>query len=149
MAMKSGAATKNHEAFTGIIGALTAVYEAEILRLAAETYRERILMGEFSGDASRDGGPAHKRLEDELEGTHPWTKDVALARAVLAVSGWGRNENSTIAPGSGLEVGLTFDAGLAGEVAECMAHDILAVAVSRGWVRGYKRLGPSYLLKVA
>lgn len=148
MATKSGAATKNCEAFTGIIGALKAVYEAEILRLA-ETRRERILAGEFSGDTSRDGGPAHKRLEDELEATHPWARDVALARAVLAVSGWARNENSTIAPGSGLDVGLTFDDGLAGEVAECMAHDILAVAVSRGWVRGYKRLGPSYLLKVA
>jgi hypothetical protein len=147
MKTKTDAGAKNHGAFTGILGALKAVYEAEIERLA-DAYRTRILAGEFSGDVTPGGDSKHRELEDEIEAVHPWPRDVALGRAVLAVSPWAFGTESTVTPGSGLEVSL-FGAALAGEVAECMAHDVLALAVARGWVKSYRRLGPSYVLRVA
>lgn len=140
-------ATHHHEAFTGIFGALRAVYEAEIGRLT-EAYRARILAGEFSGtaDAGR-GDPAYIRLENELEKAHPWAQSAELGRAVLAVSGWAHSDHATFE--NGLEAGLNLDDGLGAEVAECLAHDVLALAVRRGWVKGYKPNAPAYLLKVA
>ncbi len=145
MTKKNEAGTMNHEAFTGIFGALRAVYQAEVERLA-DVLRLRILAGEFSGTENDGrGDPAHNRLQEELEKTHPWAQGEELGRAVLAVSPWAYSDKCTM-----VGLGVEFDdVGLRSEVSECLAHDVLELAVSRGWVRGYKRLGPSYMLKVA
>lgn len=151
---RNDAGAKNQEAFTGIFGALKAVYEAEIERLT-EFHRPRILAGEFSGSTPpiRISGipqdePRHIALEREIEKTHPWARDAEMGRAVLAVSGWAYNDHSSLLDGA-MEIGMDLHGGLGREVGECLAHDILTLAASRGWVKGYKPLGPSYVLKVA
>lgn len=151
--------TKNHEAFSGILGALRAVYEAEIARLA-DAYRPRILAGEFSGETPPgpirgvpQDEPRYLALERELEKTHPWVTGGERERlAVVACSRWLKDvEEARIArDGTVLDVG--WDAEFADRLAaECMSHDILGVAASRGWVRRLRTLQDPrpYALKVA
>jgi hypothetical protein len=124
------AATKP-DPFSSLLAALRAVYEAEIERLA-DVYRTRILAGDFSGtDESKDEARFF-RLQEEITKRHPWAKCGSLARAVLAVSPWAVDRRSTL--GHGLEI--TFEGPeLAEEAGECMARDVLGLAIERGWLR--------------
>jgi hypothetical protein len=143
------AKTKTPDAFGSILAALRAMYEAEIARLA-DVLRPRIMSGEFSGNTGIDqrtkvrgpdqGDPCHMQLEDELRKTHPWVATPSGARAVLACSTWPDRGSCTRD-----ETGGWTDREIA---AECMSHDILAAAASRGWVKPYCDAQP-YTLRAA
>jgi hypothetical protein len=144
------ASSRKPDLFSGVLAALQAAYAQEVRRLADE-YRLRILAGEFSGLEGVDricgverigpdqGGPRHIRLEQELK-RHPWIRSTYGARAVLACSSWPDRAGCTRddAPGTDREI-----------AAESMSHDILAVAVERGWVKPYRMYGGAYALRVA
>jgi hypothetical protein len=137
--------TKKPDAFGSILAALAAVYEAEIARLA-DLYRPRILAGEFSGRHSADA-LAFLRLEEEIAATHPWARDLRAGRSVLAVSPWAYSDWTSF--GHGCETELAGPA-LGEEVAECMSHDVLALAAARGWVKRYREHDEApYALRVA
>lgn len=149
------------DAFGSILIALRAAYEAEIARLA-DVYRPRILAGEFSGDEQRDGpvissgDPRYLRLEREIEKTHPWISGGGRERERLAVVTCSRwlitIDKAATDPKTGARLGTGWDGDFADRfAAECMAHDILAVAAERGWVKRMRYLGDEglYALKVA
>lgn len=127
------------DAFSALLDALGATYEAEIARIT-DVNRTRILGGEFSGD-ERDETPRYLRLEKELE-KHPWLKTKSGRLAVESVSEWSRSGHVSAEDGA-------VEHRMGDCAAECMAHDVLALAVARGWVKGYRPMGPSYVLKVA
>jgi hypothetical protein len=110
------------------------VYQGEVERLAT-VYRDRILKGEFSGHEADGRGPKYQRLQNELAETHPWLAGEVdwdgatspVGRLVSAVSPWvvgGRQEKA-----------LRRLSGWNDCPGEAMAHDVLAVAAQRGWVK--------------
>jgi hypothetical protein len=151
--------TKTPDTFAVLLSALQAVYQDEINRLA-DVYRPRILAGEFSGTTPpgpvrgdpRDE-PRHLALERDIEKTHPWITGGERTRlAVVACSRWLEAfEKACTNPRTGEKVCNGWDGDFADQfAAECMSHDILAVAASRGWVRPMRFInaGESYALRV-
>jgi hypothetical protein len=144
------APARKPDLFSGVLAALQTAYAEEVRRLADE-YRPRILAGEFSGFEGIDriggvdrigpdqGAPRHIRLENDLEKRHPWIRTTHGARAVLACSSWPDRPGCSRddAPGTDRQI-----------AAESMAHDVLAVAVERGWVKPYRMYGGAYALRV-
>lgn len=128
--------------FEKALDGLRAAYRGEIERLL-EKYRPRILAGEFSGyDVKLDhmdgpGGLRWLRLREELE-HHPWGGGDVTGRAVLTVSPWMQKKDCHIER-SGVEVALYVKSGLAWEVSLCMAHDVLNLAIERGWLKPHWR----------
>lgn len=156
---KNDAGAKNQEAFAGILGALKAVYEAEIERLT-ELYRPRILAGEFSGCTPPGprpwlgDDPRYLALERELEKTHPWVTASEQSRlAVVACSRWVTMAHKAATnPKTGEELDMGWGADFADTLAaECMMQDILNAAAERGWVKRLRFLNEHNLfaLKVA
>ena len=130
-------------AFNSVLGALRAVYEAEIERLA-DVYRPRILAGEFSERASNTGDVAFLGLERDLEKTHPWITGGERERlAVVACSRWLQAAGKACTnPKTGKTLSLGWDGDFADRLAaECMSHDVLAVAAKRGWVKPMRFIG--------
>jgi hypothetical protein len=127
-----GDAGTSSVAFDSAARLLRAAYQAEIDRLA-DFLSSRIRAGEFSGHS--DEGPRYLRLVDELRATHPWLQGVDLPRSscdetrtgrlVFACSRWFDNQ----------EKALRGLGGWDDDPAEAMAHDTLAVAAARGWVK--------------
>lgn len=123
--------------------ALGRSYAAEVKRIATRLHA-RIAAGDFSGRWPEDAGealagsPRFEGLERELV-LHPWLADRGGALAVVAASSWFWR-----AVGSDLDL---RDVGERGEptcltltAAECLAHDVLAEAASRRWVRRWTDL---------
>jgi hypothetical protein len=125
------APTKRPDAtFPAMLSALAALYQAELERLVEEL-RPRILAGDFSGStAPPNDEPRHMHLEAELRASHPWVRTSHGARAVLACSSWPDHRDC-----SRYELDGWHDRDLA---AESMAHDVLAVASRRGWIKPYR-----------
>jgi hypothetical protein len=124
--------------FLALADEMQEAYRREVERLATEL-ESQILAGEFSGleDEGR-GGPKHLRLREELVQTHPWAKDERAGRIAFACSRW------RVAQEKALN-GLT---GWEDDPAEAMAHDVLAVAAERGWVKPMRYLNDSDLYAV-
>jgi hypothetical protein len=151
---------KKPDTFGALLCAMQAAYEDEIHRLA-DLYRPRILAGEFSGSTPpgpvrgdpRDE-PRYLALERDLEKTHPWITGGERTRlVVVACSRWlTAADKACMDPKSGEKVSLCWDGDFADAFApECMAHDILAVAASRGWVKPMRFISAPelYALRVA
>ncbi len=145
-------ATKSKpSAFDHLVAAAMALYEEEMERLADEL-RPRILAGEFSDASGRDGAPGWMVLMRHLEETHPWMTTQRKQLVTTAASRWlDREEKALTDPADGkvLSGGISCEAGL--DALECMAHDVLAVAAARGWVKrmGYINAPGTYALRVA
>lgn len=141
---------KTTDAFSNALSLLRCLYEAEIERLSGE-YRARILAGEFS-TTNDDEGPNFLRLERELAASHPWLADQRGRLVAEACSRWLADKEKALThprTGERLGEGVEYDPG--DMAAECMAHDVLAVAASRGWVRRMRYLNDRdlYALRVA
>ncbi len=119
--------------FPGLLEQLRSIYSHEVERLT-EALRPRILAGEFSG-IDADSGPMYLALAEELEGSHPWLQCERSAHAVAAASRWFTAHEGPL--------GDACDDGLNREADQCMAHDILAIAAERGWVKPLRDLGES------
>ncbi len=149
--------------FGRLIETMRALYEEEVDRLS-DVYAPRILAGEFSGEEDTDGiGPAgwqisrgdprYLRLERELKDgqPHPFLATERSRLVVVACSGWFEAErNSVTNPKTGEQLVDAFDTSEEC-AAECLAHDVLAVAAARRWVKPMRYLGDRacYALRVA
>lgn len=120
--------TTKPEAFGTLLAALREVYETEIARLA-DLYRPRILAGEFSGDRPNDAGVRVQDLEEELARVHPWAQTFELAMVVIGVSPWTRTSSGECT------VEISSARVARSSAGECLAHDVLAAATRRGWIR--------------
>jgi hypothetical protein len=145
------ATKKKPDAFGSMLCAMQAAYEDEIHRLA-DALRARILAGEFSGSTPpgpvrgdpRDE-PRYLVLERELEKTHPWLATLRGRLAVEAASRWIVAREKAMGDCTD---GIVYGPG--DHAAECMTHDILAVAAARGWVRRMRHINDeTYELRVA
>jgi hypothetical protein len=156
----SAATKRKPDTFGSLLAAMQATYEDEIHRLA-DLYRPRILAGEFSGSTPpgpirgdpRDE-PRYLALERDLEKTHPWITGGERSRlAVVACSRWlVASTKACTDPKTGDRVSLGWDGDFADKLAaECMTHDVLAVAAARGWIRPMRYISAPepYALRVA
>lgn len=138
------------DAFPAALDALRAIYAAELDRLA-DVYRARILAGEFSDDGDGNRVP-YQDLERALGASHPWLATQSGRLAVEACSPYlARRVEVLTHPRTGAVLldGIEHEQGDMG--AECMTHDLLAVAAKRGWVTPLRYLNAArlYALRVA
>lgn len=126
------------DAFSALLTAQRAVYEAEIKRLA-DLYRLRILAGEFCG--SDHGGPSYMHLESEMA-AHPWLATKQGRITVVACSH--RVTTGNISAESGVSENEYGDC-----AAECMTFDTLREAAARKWLRPETNENDEFELRVA
>lgn len=138
--------------FDHLLATMAALYETEVARLV-DVYRTRILEGEFSGHTSPPNDhPRYMHLEEEFQKSHPWLASRSGRLVVEAASRWMvARELAMTNPKTEetLSEGLEYWPG--DMAAECLAHDVLAVAAARGWVKRMRFLGDDeiYVLRVA
>ena len=143
--------TSKLDAFDAMLTAFRAIYDAEIGRLA-DRYRARILDGEFSGDTPPpNDGPRFLALAEELEKTHPWLATQRKRVMVVGAAHWWleKEEAAMTDPKTGVTLAEGVELEQGEVAAECMAHDILAVAAGLGWVKPMRFLNDdAYALRV-
>jgi hypothetical protein len=128
----------NPDAFTALLTAQRAVYEAEIRRLA-DHYRLRILSGEFCGG---DGtGPRYMALETELQG-HPWLATKQGRITVVACSH--RVTSGDFSAESGATENEYGDG-----ASECLTFDVMREAAARKWIKPETNGDDEFELRVA